>query len=48
MDYLSLVFTYYKLGNVSIAPGANVHNIYSALICDTAGAGGGGFSEVLL
>ena len=43
MDYLSFVFTYYKLGNELIAHGANIRNIYNALICDTAGSG-----EVLL
>ena len=43
MDYLSFVFTYYKLGNELIAYGANIHNIYNALICDAAGSG-----EVLL
>ena len=41
MDYLSFVFTYYRLGNELIAHGANIRNIYNALICDAAGSGEG-------
>lgn len=39
MDYLSFTFTYYKLSGILIGDGANIYNIYNALICGTAGDG---------